>query len=529
MMKLAISNIAWTKDNDELMYDFLVKNNIDGLEIAPTRLFDEPYTKLEEANNYKLILADKYGLEVVSMQSILFNRSEQLFGGDEDRKNLVDYLKQAINFAESIGCNNLVFGSPKNRSYKDSDDLNLAIKFFKELGDYAKLHNTVLSIEANPSIYGTNYINTTSEAFVLCEEVNSSGFKVNVDLGTIITNNENVDVIIDNLELINHIHISEPHLVKITNRDIHKKLINRLVENNYQGYISIEMATLDNVDEVKDVITYVKELTELNEAVSYNNIEGVPNYEAYQFEDKNAKYCLCIPVINEGERIIKELQRANKANVHEIVDIVICDGGSTDGSLDEDMLRKLGVNTLLIKKDTGKLSAQLRMGYHYCLERGYAGIITVDGNNKDSIEDVSKFIDKLDEGYDLIQGSRFIKGGQAINTPLERHLAVKFLHAPMISLTAKQRFTDTTNGYRGYSRQYLLDERVGIFRDIFVTYELLVYLSVRATQLGYKAIEIPVTRMYPKTGKTPTKINGIKGKYELVKMLWKNYRGAYHE
>ena len=161
------------------------------------------------------------------------------------------------------------------------------------------------------------------------------------------------------------------------------------------------------------------------------------------------------------------------------------------------------------------------------MERGYEGIITIDGNNKDSIEDVPSFIKKLNDGYDLIQGSRFIKGGRAVNTPLIRLLSVKLIHAPVISLTAHQRFTDTTNAYRAYSARYLRDERVQPLRDVFVTYELLAYLSVRATQLGYKACEIPVTRAYPKTGKTPTKISFFKGNSDLMKILFKNLFGAY--
>ena len=167
------------------------------------------------------------------------------------------------------------------------------------------------------------------------------------------------------------------------------------------------------------------------------------------------------------------------------------------------------------------------MGIFWALERGYEGIITIDGNNKDSIEDVPSFIKKLNDGYDLIQGSRFIKGGRAVNTPLIRLLSVKLIHAPVISLTANQRFKDTTNAYRAYSARYLRDERVQPLRDVFVTYELLAYLSVRATQLGYKACEIPVTRAYPKTGKTPTKISFFKGNSDLMKKKKKNLFGAY--
>lgn len=260
----------------------------------------------------------------------------------------------------------------------------------------------------------------------------------------------------------------------------------------------------------------------------YEKQQGVPKFECIEYENKSKEYVVLIPIINEGERIIKELKRANKYHVDDYADIVICDGGSVDGCTEENKLRKLRVNTLLVKQDAGKQGAQLRMGIWWALKRGYKGIVTIDGNNKDSIEDVPHFIEKLKEGYDLVQGSRFVKGGKAINTPFIRTVSVKLIHAPVISLTAHQRFTDTTNAYRAYSARYLTDERVQPLRDIFMTYELLAYLSVRATQIGMEACEIPVTRAYPKTGKTPTKISFFKGNSELMKILLKNARGAYN-
>ncbi len=255
---------------------------------------------------------------------------------------------------------------------------------------------------------------------------------------------------------------------------------------------------------------------------------GIPKYECFEYAEKTKEYVVLIPIINEGDRIIKELTRAKAHHIANYADIVICDGGSTDGCTNEETLRSLDVNTLLIKRDEGKQGAQLRMGISWALERGYEGIITIDGNNKDSIEDVPSFIEKLKEGYDLVQGSRFIEGGKAINTPFIRTVSVRLLHAPVISLTAHQKFTDTTNAYRAYSRRYLTDIRVQPLRDIFMTYELLAYLSVRATQIGMKACEIPVTRAYPKTGKTPTKISFFKGNSELLRILFKNMQGAYN-
>ena len=262
--------------------------------------------------------------------------------------------------------------------------------------------------------------------------------------------------------------------------------------------------------------------------MTYNDIQGVPSFECTEFAPRKTKYCLLIPIINENGRIQPQLQRAIAANIHNIADIIICDGGSTDGSTNPAGLVSLGVNTLLTKTGPGKQGAQLRMGLWWALNRGYEGFITIDGNNKDSIEDVPLFIVKLDSGYDFVQGSRFIKGGKAINTPLIRYIAVRLIHAPIISLTARKRVTDSTNAFRAHSKKYITHPKVQPFRDIFVTYELLAYLSVRASRLGLKTCEVPVTRAYPKGELTPTKIKGFRGNKQLLTILLNNARGKYN-
>ena len=257
-------------------------------------------------------------------------------------------------------------------------------------------------------------------------------------------------------------------------------------------------------------------------------LNGVPDYHCLEFAPRRADYCILIPVINEGARILTELGRAQRAGIDKLCDVVICDGGSTDGSMDPDTLHSYGVNTRLTKLGPGKQGAQLRMGLHFALERDYLGVLTIDGNNKDSIEDVPLFLAKLKEGYDLVQGSRFVRGGHAVNTPPVRFLAVRLVHAPVISAAAGQWFTDTTNAYRAYSREYLTHPQVRPLREVFTGYELLAYLSIRATQLGLKACEVPVTRAYPASGKTPTKIHGMKGNSDLLKVLFAAAAGKYN-
>lgn len=243
----------------------------------------------------------------------------------------------------------------------------------------------------------------------------------------------------------------------------------------------------------------------------------IPEHTVQELKEKKTRYCLCIPVINEGEKIRKQILKLSSFTND--IDIILCDGGSTDGSTETSFLLENGIRTLLTKSGTGKLSAQLRMGYSYAIDQGYEGIVTVDGNGKDDIRAIPNFINALERGYDFVQGSRFIQGGHAINTPLSRFVAIKLIHAPFISFLAGFHYTDTTNGYRAYSRALLQDIRIDPLRKIFDTYELLAYLSVKAPRLGFRTTEIPVTRVYPKTGKVPTKISPLQGNILLMKIL----------
>ena len=254
----------------------------------------------------------------------------------------------------------------------------------------------------------------------------------------------------------------------------------------------------------------------------------VPSMSEVVFAPKKHRYVIVIPVINEGKRIQQQLQEMAASNVADIADIVIVDGGSTDGSLEPDFLTGVHVSALLTKLGPGKLSAQLRCAYAWALVQGYEGIITIDGNGKDGVETIPDFVKGLDEGYGYLQASRFKKGGHHENTPLARWLAIRLIHAPIQSLSAGVWLTDTTQGYRSYSSDYLLHPGVQPFRSIFSKYELLVYLTVRASQLGFKVKEIATRRIYPANEPTPTKISGLSSLVDLVMVVLSGLFRVYH-
>lgn len=239
-MKLAMSQLAWNQEEESEALALLQKYGFCGVEIAPTIVAGEtPYQHPEKARQYAQQVQQNFGLTVCSMQSIWYGQQGNLFEGQ--RQELLEYTKKAIEFAQAAGAGNLVFGSPKNRIKPPESPLEPAIAFFKELGDFAALHNTVLALEANPAVYGTNFMNTTPQAFGVMQQVNSPGCRLNLDVGTILINEEPMEFVGEILPWVNHVHISEPQLALLQKRPQHKELASLLRQAGYGGYVSVEM------------------------------------------------------------------------------------------------------------------------------------------------------------------------------------------------------------------------------------------------------------------------------------------------
>lgn len=258
MFNLAISNIAWTLEKDNEVFGFMKEMGFAGLEIAPTRVFPQaPYDHIEEAEEWSRAIKREYDFTIPSMQSIWFGRNEKIYGSEEERRILEEYTKKAILFAEAIACGNLVFGCPRNRVIPDEADPYIAVSFFKAMGDFAYEHHTIIGFEPNPPIYHTNYINTTDQALELIREVDSSGFRLNLDVGTMIENGESVESLKGSEQLINHVHISEPGLIPITEHKLHKELAEFLVTVSYDRYVSIEVGCQDDIGKLKRMMESV--------------------------------------------------------------------------------------------------------------------------------------------------------------------------------------------------------------------------------------------------------------------------------
>jgi D-psicose/D-tagatose/L-ribulose 3-epimerase len=245
-----MSNIAWDARDDIVVAGLLRRLGVTGIEVAPTKWRADPVaSSAMERAEFRRTWEDR-GLPIVAMQALLFGQPQlQLFGDRAQRRAMADYLRAIIDLGASLGASALVFGSPKNRARHGlamSEALTIAAEFFDDMGRHAQERGTTLCIEANPPEYGCDFITTTAEAIALCRRVNSSGIRVNGDLGGMTLSADDVAATIgDAMPWLGHFHASEPQLAELgaalENASDHACAGAALRAAEYRGWVSIEM------------------------------------------------------------------------------------------------------------------------------------------------------------------------------------------------------------------------------------------------------------------------------------------------
>ena len=246
----------------------------------------------------------------------------------------------------------------------------------------------------------------------------------------------------------------------------------------------------------------------------------------HTFYPRRSRYCVMIGVFNEGQRFTRQLKQLAEFSCG--ADIIIADGGSTDGATAPDQIGNM-VHALVIDQRKLGLSGQYQLAMEYALAQGYEGIIMMDGNGKDGVEALRHFMTQLDQGADMIQGSRFLTGGSCRNTPLLRLIAIRMIFTPLMNLASGFAYTDAINGFKGVSRKLLAHEGFQAFRqELSLGYRLQYYINYRAPKLGVKVVEVPVTRDYPAGEKIPTKIHSWSAHWNIIVALFRTCLGAYN-
>lgn len=227
------------------------------------------------------------------------------------------------------------------------------------------------------------------------------------------------------------------------------------------------------------------------------------------------KYLVAIFCYNEKNKIEKVVRKFDDYNSY---NVVIVDDGSTDGSLEalKDPSFKL---TFLRNPINMGAGYSVRRAVNYAKDNEYDVIILVAGNNKDSPEDIYKLLKEIEDGYDFVQGSRYLPGGNFGNMPFYRRISTQFIHPFIFSLITGKRITDSTNGFRAIRVSMLGDKRIDLTQDWLDKYELEPYIFYKAIKLGYNVTEVPVTKIYPPKELGYSKMKPITGWWSILRPL----------
>jgi glycosyltransferase involved in cell wall biosynthesis len=230
---------------------------------------------------------------------------------------------------------------------------------------------------------------------------------------------------------------------------------------------------------------------------------------------------VCPVAYNENVKLKRVIERFLRSPVHGKVDYLIVDDGSTDGT--SEMIRSFesyGVKTI---KHPGRMGvgAAIRTAIKYAGEKGYEVLVIMAGNDKDNPDEIPQLLDPIfKQGFDLVQGSRYV-GGIRIggDMPAYRKLATR-LHPFLFSIAVGRKVTDSTNGFRAMRLSLFNDQQINLDQEWLNAYELEPYILFKTISLGHRFCEASVTKIYPAKKLGYTKMKPITGWWSILKPIF---------
>lgn len=197
-----------------------------------------------------------------------------------------------------------------------------------------------------------------------------------------------------------------------------------------------------------------------------------------------------IPTYNEKENIEKIIRKVFSLAVP--FHILIVDDGSPDGTAQ--IVRSLQaefVGRLFIEERIGKLGLGTAYihGFRWALERHYEFIFEMDADFSHNPDDLIRLRQSCIDGSDMSIGSRYIKGVNVVNWPMNRVLMSYFASVYVRFITGIN-IQDATAGFVCFRRRVL--ERIPLDKIKFVGYAFQIEMKFTAIQYGFKVVEVPI-------------------------------------
>ncbi|MEH2069896.1 MAG: glycosyltransferase [Nostoc sp.] len=237
---------------------------------------------------------------------------------------------------------------------------------------------------------------------------------------------------------------------------------------------------------------------------------------------------IVIPAYNEEDCIVKTVHIISKVLEQEKIDyeILVVNDNSKDNT--EKLLQQLNTEN----KKLRYVNNYYPNGFGFAVRCGlesFTGdaVAVVMADSSDAPEDIVSYYYKLQEGYDCVFGSRFIKGGKVIDYPNHK-LIVNRLANLFIQILFGLRFNDTTNAFKIYRKDVIQ----GISPLVSHHFNLTVEMPLKAIVRGYYYTTIPITWRNRTTGVSKLKLKEMGSRYLFIVLyIWLEKhlsRGDYH-
>ena len=201
------------------------------------------------------------------------------------------------------------------------------------------------------------------------------------------------------------------------------------------------------------------------------------------------KVLVIIPTFNEVENIrqVIELSLNDK-----VLDVLVVDDSSPDGTADLVLkLMKSYTNRLFLEQRARKegLGKAYIHGFKWALKNNYDFIFEMDADLSHDPRELSPMLNYLKSGFDLVIGSRYIKGINVVNWPLSRIL-LSYMASVYVRWITFMPIKDPTAGFVGYTRTVL--EQLDFNKIKFIGYAFQIEMKFKIWKKGYRHKEHPI-------------------------------------
>ena len=246
-MNLSVSNLCWNFDDDKA-FRLLKDNQVNLVELSLTKYYGSwQNVNTTAARQLSSNLKEDYNLSVSSLQSLFYQKKYNLF---YDQNKIIEHFKFIIELCNVLGCNYVVFGSPKmrkigNKEISECDDIFLNV--FEKISNIDR--SVTIGIETNPKFYGCEYLTNYRDCKKILKQLSKDNVKFHLDTACVsLEGDDPIEIFKKEKQNLNVIHLSTKNLGLINQDSSLKEFIFQTKNSNKNKIFSIEMLNADAID-----------------------------------------------------------------------------------------------------------------------------------------------------------------------------------------------------------------------------------------------------------------------------------------